>query len=176
MFALFNLDASSSDLINADYWAGIPLHFRHYDPSLRLNLFHQSSHLGDEFLLGHQGINRINLSYERLRFVASYDMRAFRLCGGAGYIVRSELHLKEWHGQWGVEFVRHAFIDKLDLILAADFQTAEELDWAWNRSVQAGLGIYRNGRRLRLMLEHYQGHSPNGQFYRDRLRYTGLGL
>jgi hypothetical protein len=26
------------------------------------------------------------------------------------------------------------------------------------------------------MLEHFRGHSPNGQFYRESLRYTGLGL
>jgi hypothetical protein len=26
------------------------------------------------------------------------------------------------------------------------------------------------------MLEHDRGHSPNGQFFRDRIRYTGIGL
>ena len=28
----------------------------------------------------------------------------------------------------------------------------------------------------RLMIEHFRGHSPNGQFYIEPLRYTGLGL
>lgn len=176
VFALFNLDADSTDLVNADYWVGIPVDFRRGDLSLRLNLHHQSSHLGDEFLLGNEGVNRINLSFEAVRFLAAYDLRPFRLYGGGGYILRSEPHLGERQAQWGLEYVRHAFVDNLDLILAADLQAAEELDWDWNRSYQAGLGLYRNGRRLRLMLEHYRGHSPNGQFYRDRLRYTGIGL
>ena len=26
------------------------------------------------------------------------------------------------------------------------------------------------------MLEHFRGRSPNGQFFRDRLRYTGMGI
>ncbi|MEK7839849.1 MAG: DUF1207 domain-containing protein, partial [Pseudomonadota bacterium] len=45
------------------------------------------------------------------------------------------------------------------------------------RAIQAGLEL-RNAstRRTRLMLETYSGHSPNGQFYRDRLRYTGIGI
>jgi len=66
VFALFNLDAPSSDLVNADYWIGLPLSYRRGPWSYLIRLYHQSSHLGDEFILGNPGINRVNLSYEDL--------------------------------------------------------------------------------------------------------------
>ena len=50
VLAQFNMDASS-DLINADYIIGFPLSYRNGPWSARARLFHQSSHLGDEFLL-----------------------------------------------------------------------------------------------------------------------------
>jgi hypothetical protein len=58
-----------------------------------------------------------------------------------------------------------------------DVQAAEELDWRRSHSYQVGFELRSGGpRRARLMIEHFRGHSPNGQFYRDPLRYTGLGL
>ncbi|MBI3545991.1 MAG: DUF1207 domain-containing protein, partial [Gammaproteobacteria bacterium] len=47
IFALFNLDAPSSDLVNADYWIGLPISYRKGPWSYLLRLYHQSSHLGD---------------------------------------------------------------------------------------------------------------------------------
>ena len=55
VFAQFDMDADSNDLINADYVIGFPLTWRHGAWSGRFNLYHQSSHLGDELLLGGHG-------------------------------------------------------------------------------------------------------------------------
>ncbi len=59
VFALFNMDSSSSDLLNADYYVGIPISYRSGVWSARLRLFHQSSHLGDEFLLQPQDFKEL---------------------------------------------------------------------------------------------------------------------
>lgn len=177
VFALFNLEAPSSDLINADYWIGLPISYRKGPWSYVLRLYHQSSHLGDEFILGNPGINRVNLSYEDMEFIASYEWERWRLYGGGGYILNSEPDLAPKHFQGGVEYIKARAAGRLSLIAAADIQTSEELDWRRSRSYQAGFEL-RSGspRRVRLMLEHFRGHSPNGQFYREPLRYTGLGL
>lgn len=177
VFALFNLEAPSSDLINADYWIGLPISYRKGPWSYVLRLYHQSSHLGDEFILGNPGINRVNLSYEDMEFIASYEWERWRLYGGGGYILNSEPDLAPKHFQGGVEYIKARAAGRLSLIAAADIQTSEELDWRRSRSYQVGFEL-RSGspRRVRLMLEHFRGHSPNGQFYREPLRYTGLGL
>jgi hypothetical protein len=176
VFALFNLDSDSYDLINADYWIGVPVSYRKERWSFLGRLYHQSSHLGDEFLLGNPGVDRINLSYEDFEAFASYDWKRWRFYTGGGYIFHSEPELEPWHGQGGVEYSWPDFFKRLNLVAAADFQAEQELDWRMNRSYQLGVAFGREERQVRLMLEHYRGFSPNGQFYRDRLRYSGVGL
>jgi len=178
VFALFNLDAPSSDLVNADYWIGLPLSARRGPWSMRVRLYHQSSHLGDEFLLGNPGINRVNLSYEAVDAHLSYDWRQMRFYGGIGYLVHSEpSDLKRAYAQAGAEYVKPGVAGDLDFIVALDLRASAELDWRVSRVLQAGLEL-RNAstRRARLMLETYSGFSPNGQFYRDRLQYTGIAV
>jgi uncharacterized protein DUF1207 len=57
-------------------------------------------------------------------------------------------------------------------------QHREENDWAADISVRAGIQI--DGvlltRNMQILLEWYQGHSPNGQFFRQRIEYLGLGV
>ena len=66
VFAQFDLDVNSYDLLNADYIVGIPITMRTGAFSARLRLYHQSSHLGDEFLLREEDPTfvRENISYE----------------------------------------------------------------------------------------------------------------
>lgn len=176
VFALFNLDAPSSDLINADYWIGLPVTYRSGPWSFLARIYHQSSHLGDEFLLGQPETARINLSYEDLELLGSYEWRHVRLYGGGGYILHSEPDLERGHLQLGLEFRWPRLFNGLDLLAAVDSQAAEEVDWERSDSFQIGFGFEQRDRQIRLMLEHFDGHSPNGQFFRERLRYTGLGV
>ncbi len=177
VFALFNLDAPSSDLVNADYWVGFPLSYRKGPWSYLVRLYHQSSHLGDEFLLGNPGVNRVNLSYEDLEGLVSYEWEKWRVYGGSGYMLHTEPDLKRKHVHGGVEFVQPRAAGELSFVAAADVRASEELDWRGSRSYQAGFEFRSSSpRRVRVMLEHFRGHSPNGQFYREPLRYTGLGL
>jgi len=177
VFALFNLDAPSSDLVNADYWVGFPLSYRKGPWSYLVRLYHQSSHLGDEFILGNPGVNRVNLSYEDMEALASYEWEKWRLYGGGGYLLHTEPDLKRKHVHGGVEFVQPRAAGELSFVAAVDVRASEELGWSQSRSYQAGFELRSDSpRRVRLMLEYFSGHSPNGQFYRESLRYTGLGL
>jgi hypothetical protein len=177
VFALFNLDAPSSDLINADYWIGLPISYRKGPWSYVLRFYHQSSHLGDEFILGNPGVDRINLSYEDMELLVSYEWERWRLYGGGGYLLGNEPDLAPKHLQGGAEYVRPRAAGRLSFIAAADVQASEELGWRRSSSYQAGFELRSSSlRRVRLMVEHFRGHSPNGQFYREPLRYTGLGF
>ena len=73
VFSQFNLDAPSSDLLNTDFVVGIPVTLRCGPFSTRVRLYHQSSHVGDEFLLRNPGFNRVNLSFEELEALVSYE-------------------------------------------------------------------------------------------------------
>ena len=87
LFAQFNLDAPSSDLINTDYTFGIPATYRHGDNSLRLRIYHQSSYLGDELLLSADHPERVGLSYEAIELICSREWRGWRVYGGGEYLI-----------------------------------------------------------------------------------------
>src|SRR5262245_991165 len=77
-YAQFDLDAPSNDLINADYVIGVPITFR-FDPiSGRLRLYHQSSHLGDEYVL-RPGIERENFSFQSAEGILSLEIPFVRV-------------------------------------------------------------------------------------------------
>ena len=177
VFAVFNMDSESFDLVNADYWLGIPVSLRRGPFSYLARIYHQSSHLGDEFLIGNPDVPRINLSYEDLEVLASYEWNKWRLYGGGGIILNSEPNLDPLHAQAGIEYRRPSPFSKWQVVSAADVQASEELDWQGNTSLQFGFAYDGHAsREIRFMLEHYRGFSPNGQFYDERLRYTGLGV
>ena len=182
VFSLFDMDAPSSDLVNSDYIVGFPFAYRAGDFSALARFFHQSSHLGDEFLIENR-IERVNLSYEAVDLRLSYEVTDWlRVYGGAGYIVRGDPEdLKPWSTQAGIE-VRspHTYWNgTLRPLAAIDVQNREQNDWQADLSIRAGvqfekLAVYE--RKIQLLAEYFNGYSPNGQFYRDKVQYIGLGI
>ena len=78
VFSIFNMNASSKDLVNADYMAGLLTSYRTGSFSGFLRLRHQSAHLGDEFILNSRTpVNRINLSFEEIDLKLSYELSAW---------------------------------------------------------------------------------------------------
>ncbi|HET7340413.1 MAG TPA: DUF1207 domain-containing protein [Methylomirabilota bacterium] len=181
VFAIFDLDAQSKDLINADYFVAIPFSFRRDALSGLFRVFHQSSHLGDEFLLRTRP-HRINLSYEGLDAKLSYELfgDTLRAYGGAGYLFeRDPANIQPWSLQYGAEFAspwppRDAGWRP---IAAVDFQHREENDWSTDFSARAGVQIdgVLASRNMQLLIEYFLGRSPNGQFFKEKIEYIGLG-
>jgi uncharacterized protein DUF1207 len=180
VFAVFDLDAPSKDLINADYLVGFPLSFRQDDFSVMFRLFHQSSHLGDEFLLRTR-TNRINLSYEAVDLKLSYDFGdVLRVYGGGGYLFDQEpSRLNPWSVQYGLELTSPwpSRDRRWRPIAGIDVQQREENDWSTDVSIRGGVQIdgVLATRNMQLLLEWFRGRSPNGQFYKDKIEYYGVG-
>ncbi len=178
LFAQFNMDTPSSDLINADYIIGIPLTYRHDNDSIRLRIYHQSSHLGDELLQGDNPPERINLSYEAVELIYSHEWPEWRIYGGGEYIIQKEpKNLEPIVTHWGIEYYGSEIILWNGRPVAGvDIKGFE--DHGPDTSVKAGLEFGRRNpgeRRLRLMAEWYNGLDPRGQFYNNRVEYYGLG-
>lgn len=183
VFSIFDLDSQSFDLINADYMVGIPLTFKKGNFANTTRIFHQSSHLGDEFLLRGQTDERINLSYESVNSLFSYHLPAgFRVYAGGGYIFHKDpSDLDPWSTQAGLEFNSPWFWLKgaLRPIAGIDVQHRQESDWDTDVSARAGIQFENPdflSRKLQLLLEYYNGKSPNGQFYERDIEFFGLGL
>jgi hypothetical protein len=180
VFALFDLEAPSVDLINADYMGAIFLGYRYDTFSAITRLFHQSSHLGDEFILRNRVKNRVNLSYEAVDLRLSYELfgDVLRPYGGGGYLFDQDpSDLKPGFVQWGLEFRSPWRTFAFRPIAAIDVQNREENNWHTDFSLRAGIEFegWLASRSLQIMLEYFRGNSPNGQFYREKIDYIGLG-
>jgi hypothetical protein len=181
VFSDFNLDAPSSDLINSDFFGAVYSSARVGDFSAFARLFHQSSHVGDEFLLRTR-LQRVNLSFEGIDLKLSYEFPyGIRLYGGGGGLFRKEpASLKPWSVQYGVEFRSPWRLDFAAMrpIAAVDLKNYEENDWQTDVSARAGVQFENldvMGRHFQILLEYFNGHSPSGQFYVNKMEYVGLG-
>jgi hypothetical protein len=189
IFAQFAVSAPSNDLINADYIIGVPITFRRSGFSTRVKLYHQSSHLGDEFLISAEVVEdfeRENLSFESVELLVSQEIGPLRVYAGGERIFRREpttLAAKLFHG--GVE-LRTGRFGPGQLVGAVDLKATERTKGrdAWSRAVsgRVGLELLRSGadghpgRLVTLMFEFYDGPSPYGQFFQDDISYVGVGL
>lgn len=188
IFSQFNMDTASTELINTDFVVGVPVTWRTGNWSTRIRYYHQSSHVGDEFLLGRPGFNRLNLSFEEIEAILSYDYRWARVYAGGGVLVHREpVTLDRNRVQWGFEVRGPALASKpgklfdgliVTPVLAADFKTFEELHWVVNANVVAGMEWSRpeSHRRFRIMLNYYHGFNPYGQFFAQKIETVGAGF
>jgi opacity protein-like surface antigen len=183
VFSIFDVSAESIDLVNADYRVGFLSSYRNGPLSGFLRIQHQSSHLGDEFLLNNPGVTRINLSYEEVDVKLSYQLFPWlRLYGGGGYIVhRFPDDLGRGTTQWGIELVstRTFLGGRLRPVAYGDFQCNERTRWQVGQSIMAGVQFENariGDRQVQLLAEYYVGPSPDGQFYTERASWYGVGV
>lgn len=183
VFGTFQPLNSSQDLFNSDWNFGFYGARRVGDWSGILRLWHQSSHLGDEFLLRNPGIRRINFAFESVSGLAAWEPVDWsRLYGGGGWIFDEiPSDFGNWYIQYGLELrspVR-LFNDYATPFAAVDVQHYEATDWRPDVSLVAGLELQdpgRDGMLLRLILEFYDGRNVNGQFFSEDSQYVGGGL
>jgi hypothetical protein len=191
VFAQFDLGTSSYDLLNADYVIGLPLTLRYGWYSQRVRIYHQSSHLGDEYLLREPPSRRDrgNLSFEALEWIMSADAGPLRLYGGGEFLFdRSPDDLERYVGHAGFEVrpwprvIPLGSLGGFRFVGGTDLKASQEHDWDPSISVRAGLEYDRagdsdpQGRRWGLFFQWYDGPSPYGQFFRDDVRHIGVGL
>jgi hypothetical protein len=146
-----------------------------------LRVYHQSSHLGDEFLLSQQP-ERINLSFESLELILSQEIGVVRVyAGGENFFAREPADLAERLAHFGAE-LRPFALGEARFFAAADLKAVQEDDWnpAW--SARAGVEIARvpspghPPQVISFIVDYYEGLAPYGQFYRDNIQYFGLGF
>ena len=188
VFAQFDLATNSYDLLNADYLIGLPLTFRRGAFSGRVRVYHQSSHLGDEFLLRPDRPERENLSFESTELLLSQDLGALRVyAGGEHFFHREPENLPKRLLHAGAELrplaaARVGSLASVRLIAAVDVKAVSDDEWTTGINARAGFEVGRpregavSGRRWSLLGEFYDGPAPYGQFHSRSVRLTGIGF
>jgi hypothetical protein len=178
--SLFNLDLPGDALVNTDYRVGIPLTWRGGPVSARARVYHQSSHLGDELILGGNAPRRVDLSFEAADLLVAWERSGFRLYGGASHTLSTSTDTyKGGTIQVGADYVGPPVVFGQRLTAGLDVKWLEPADGRSGVSAKAGIKVggpapERGG--LTLLVEAYDGFAPFGQFFVEDFRYRGVTL
>jgi hypothetical protein len=179
-YSVFKLSGSVNEFETVDFFANLPVEIRRGPLSGRFTLFHESSHLGDDYIRRMDSAGG-RYSIEGARAVASYDLPAgLRVYGGFSYLLHRIPASGRRGAQAGFEWTSGELRrrePRCRAYLAQDFQSKEAIQWNVNSSTQLGVRLGFDGvrRSLRLHVDHFEGHSELGQFFRTRLGMNSVG-
>src|SRR5262249_37146868 len=167
---------------------GLPVTFRRNRFSGRMRVYHQSSHLGDEFVLRSR-IPRENFAFQSAEGMLSFDGGPLRVYAGGEYLFNATPSTVEtWLDHGGLRLrqregaLQLGKIASVRLVAAGDAKSVEDLDWETAFSAIAGFEISRPreeghaSRRWSVLGHYYDGPAPYSQFFRSNVRYYGVGL
>ena len=171
-FSRFDLGGPDQALIEVHYRIGVLLRGRFGEVAARAELYHVSSHLGDEFLLD-TGARPISTSREGLELMLQGSPASgLTVYGGPGVLLRATqdfepLSLRAgaaWESAPGAPARFHASVDYFGWA---------ELGWRPAIAAELGVGLAR-GTRVGLLLGF--GPSRAEQFFRQSERLIGLSV
>ncbi len=188
VFSEFDMQSSTTDLLNTDYLIGLPVTYRRGSWTTRLRVFHQSSHMGDEYMI-HTHAQRVALSFEAAELLVARSTTHWRVYGGGEYTFTHSPHdLKPAVLHGGAEYrqtqplLRLGRIAAGRLVAGIDARSLQDRSWQVGWSGVAGLELgdganpAESSWRWSLLLKAYTGPAPFGEFYRDDVSYLGLGV
>ena len=162
-------------LFNTDYFIYLHNDFvLNENNFLRINLYHRSSHLGDDFLLKNEYTTITHpdywandpSNYETIEVLYAYNKEKLGLYGGISYIVRTDSDRKKLAFQTGAVFKNFESESKFwrRIFIGYDFRFLENNNF--NADFNGGIGYaFKNNNSLRL--EYYNGHLPYSRLERD---------
>lgn len=177
------------ELVNTDYFVGIPLTYAVDRWAYRFRIYHISGHLGDEFLVDNPSFlhKRKNPSFEAVDLFGSYQVsRGLRIYGGPGVVFHSDhsFKIKPLYVQYGMEIRglgRKFYYHKLygSPFFAAHLENWEQHHWSLDSTFKLGYEwskLQGVGRKVRIYIDYHQGFSYEGQFFNKRTNYGEVGF
>ncbi|GAB7140836.1 DUF1207 domain-containing protein [Deferribacterales bacterium RsTz2092] len=176
--------SSTTTLINSDYMVGIPLTFAFPGFTIITRFFHESTHVGDEYLLrkeaeedaGGAHFKRVNLSYEMLEVLAAVEPNSwFRIYAGGGFMpdhAPRDYEYWMWHAGMDM-YIKSEYSQAPSIIVGLDVKGFQTTDFTPSYSFTVGIETFEN---TFLTFEAYTGYSQLGQFYENKVTYYGIGF
>lgn len=180
VYARFSLSDPKTSLISHDWVVGVNATAALGPWDVTLEVYHESSHLGDEYGDRFQ-VSRLDWTREVAAVWAGYTIHGLRFSASASYVLLDELRLDppgfaaavDWRGP-----PLGRMFDNPVRPLAAVFTEAVGAT-NWRVSTSARLGVVfpsASGRELGVALIAHDGLSTQRQFYRAESRYVGMEI
>ncbi|MGH7508575.1 MAG: DUF1207 domain-containing protein [Gemmatimonadales bacterium] len=178
VYGRFSLADAKSALISVDWLAGLNATAMLGAWALTLELYHESSHLGDEYRDRFQ-ISRLDWSREVMTGWLAYTAGSWRFTGGASYVFLDGLELPRPAASLGIDFRGSASPDgtpSLRPVLGLFTEATSATRWRLSSSAKLGVVAATPGRsrQFSLALIVHDGLSTQRQFFRQESQYVGL--
>jgi hypothetical protein len=164
-----------------DFYGNVPLDLHIGWFTSRSLFYHDSSHLGDDYLRD-TGLVSQNNSWEAWREILSAQVsKAFRIYGG----YQQAIHTKpEWSGRRAVQGGAEIYFNTSDKSFwhpywANDLQAWARSNWDLTWISQFGFKTgdkFSNGRGISYFVQYKAGPRSEGQFYQNKETIWGAGL
>jgi hypothetical protein len=180
VYGRFSLTDSKSALISTDWVVGINTTAALQSWALTLEVYHESSHLGDEY--GDRfPDDRLDWTREVVTGWASYVAGVWRFTAGASYVLKDELSLPAAGGSLGIDFhgKSQSFLGGHVRPVGGIFTVADAAtSWRVSTSAKLGLAFARgtDSHDISIGLIAHDGLSTQRQFFRQESRYVGMEL
>ena len=181
-YSRFKLSGFVNEFQTIDFFADVPLEFRHGRFSGQVMAFHESSHLGDDYIRRTRSTG-FRYSVEGVRTVLAFEPHPqVRVYGGGTGLFHPVPDDQDGALQYGFELRTKDLGWKKDndcwIYLAQDFKNHSRGGWNLNSKTDLGvrLGAPRVVRALRAHIGYFGGRSEFGQFYKNREHYWDLGV
>jgi hypothetical protein len=164
-----------------DYYGNVPLDLKIGPVSARSMFYHDSSHLGDDYLRVNN-IQDANNSWNALREIVSIQaFKALRLYGGYTWAVGSK---PEWSGRQAVQGGGEIYFNTAEHSFwhpywANDIQAWQRSNWDATWISQLGFktgDAFSKGRGISYFVQYRAGPRSEGQFYSKKESIWGAGL
>ena len=174
-------EAYMGGLQNADYRISSTFHYQQNPHTLyRVSLFHQSSHLGDDYIIRNFIVTPTlrTQNYEQLDLTLSKRFAEWHLYSVVGFNVSPNTVRKRLLLQLGGDWIHPLSKQSgVALIAGLDMKVYEQNKYVPNLRIGAGVEIARGTPTpLKLLLSYYQGPLPYSTLESQQVRLIGLSL
>ena len=181
VYARFSLTDARSALISNDWVVGLNTTALRGPWAFTLELYHESSHLGDEYRDRFQA-ERLDWSREVAVAWTSFRSGVWRLTGSFSYVLLDELGLERPGASLAADFYGRpigGFLgDAVRPVAGVYVEGSAATAWRVSTSAKLGVSIGSSsvGRDVGIALIAHDGLSTQRQFFREESRYVGLEL
>ncbi|WP_169314877.1 DUF1207 domain-containing protein [Rubinisphaera brasiliensis] len=173
----------NTELDAVDFFVGVPLTWRRGPFQAKLEWYHVSAHLGDEFLLRPEnaGFNRLDYLRDAIVLGGGYfPTPDWRVYAEADYAYNTNGGAKPWHFNFGVDYSPccPTPITRPQPFAAINGNLREEVNWSGGVNFVAGLQWrgQENDHLFRTGLHYYAGQSLQYSFLGDYEEFIGWGM
>lgn len=174
----FSLDDPRTSLISNDWVVGLHGVVDHGPWRVAAEVYHESSHLGDEYA-ERFAVRRLDWTREVAAIWVRRTIGPVSLHGTAGYTLVDALPLRRASAGFGADYrgdLGSVLGATLQPVVAVFSEGQAYAGWKMTTSGRAGFDLDHEGRRIGVGLVFLNGNSTQRQFYDRTSRYLGFEL